>query len=216
MKKHFVTGLVILLPLVVTILIIAFLVDLLTDPFIGIVSASLHYLHLDKLGLPIFSSETFIIYLSKFLILVFLFVAIFLLGYVGEKLFFKAMVRISDSILHKIPIVNKVYKTSKEIVHTLFVADKESFKQVVLVPFPCKGTYAIGLVSRASPKACRESLQNDDLLSVLVPTTPTPTNGFMLMCKREDLIFLDMTTEDAIKYIVSCGVIVPKEPKETS
>ena len=117
--------------------------------------------------------------------------------------------QLSDKILNKIPLINKVYKTTQDIVKTLFITDKNSFKQVVMVPFPYKGTYSIGLVSRDSPETARQSV-NKDLVSVFVPTTPNPTTGFLLLFKREDLILLDMKTEDAVKYIVSCGVILPE------
>ena len=82
-----------------------------------------------------------------------------------------------------------------------------------MAPFPTESTYSLGLVSRESPKTCEEA-KGSELISVFVPTTPNPTTGFLLMYKKEDLIFIDMKTEDAIKYIVSCGVIVPETPKE--
>ena len=78
-----------------------------------------------------------------------------------------------------------------------------------MVPFPRPDVFAIGLISRDSPEICSHTL-DEDLVSVLIPTTPNPTTGFLLMYKRKDLILLDMKPEDAIKYIVSCGVIVPE------
>ncbi|NGX35375.1 MAG: hypothetical protein K1000chlam1_00198, partial [Candidatus Anoxychlamydiales bacterium] len=124
-----------------------------------------------------------------------------------------ALIKISDKVLHKIPLVNKVYKTTQEIVKTLFITDKDSFKQVVMAPFPYKGLYSLGLVSRPSPETCSNAV-NEELISVFVPTTPNPTTGFLLLFKKDDLIYLDMKTEDAIKYIVSCGVIVPPKKVE--
>ncbi len=81
-----------------------------------------------------------------------------------------------------------------------------------MAPFPTEDVYSLALVSRESPKSCQEA-KNSELISVFVPTTPNPTTGFLLMYKKEDLVFIDMSTEDAIKYIVSCGVIVPEEGK---
>ena len=78
-----------------------------------------------------------------------------------------------------------------------------------MVPFPKPGTYVMGLVSRESPKICSDEA-GSELFSVLVPTTPNPTTGFLLMYKKEDMIFLDLKPEQAIKYIVSCGVITPE------
>ncbi len=77
-----------------------------------------------------------------------------------------------------------------------------------MVPFPKPGNYMIGLIAREAPEACSEKM-NEELISVLIPTTPNPTTGFLVMYKKEELIFLDMKPEDAIKFIVSCGVIIP-------
>jgi uncharacterized membrane protein len=102
-----------------------------------------------------------------------------------------------------------VYKTSQDIIKTIFVSDKNSFKQVVMVPFPRPGVYVIGLIARESPTCCSKAA-NAELISVLVPTTPNPTTGFLLMFKKEDLVYVDIKPEEAIKYIVSCGVILPE------
>lgn len=100
----------------------------------------------------------------------------------------------------------------QEIIKTLFVTDKNSFKQVVMIPFPNDDSYVMGLVSRDSPNACREAADKD-LISVLVPTAPNATTGYLLMYDKEKVIYLDMKPEDAIKFIVSCGVITPENPE---
>jgi len=213
MKKYFFTGLVTLLPLTITIAVTVFLVNFLTKPFIGLVS---HFLSLTKLQSYQFyflTPEQLIRYGSKFLILVGLFLFTILLGVIARWVIFKFLFGISDKILHRIPLVNKVYKTTQDIIKNLFSSDKNSFKQVVMVPFPFEKSYSIGLVARESPHSCEKAL-NSELVSVFVPTTPNPTTGFILMFKKEDLIFLDIKTEDAIKYIVSCGVIVPEKAPE--
>ena len=120
-----------------------------------------------------------------------------------------------DSILNRIPIVNTVYKTTQDIIKTLFVSDKNTFKQVVMVPFPREDIFVLGLIARESPETCCNAIKNE-LISVLVPTTPNPTTGFLLMVKKSDLIHIDMKPEEAIKYIVSCGVIVPSSPLPSS
>jgi len=205
MKKYFITGLVILLPLTLTIFIVTFVVNFLTKPFMGFVveilsKTKIHlHPHLLKYG-------------SQILILIGLFICTVLLGIFARWFIFKALIKTSDKILHKIPLVNKVYKTTQDIVKTIFVTDKESFKQVVMAPFPHAGLYCIGFVTRKSPDTCCKAV-NKDLISVFIPTTPNPTTGFLILYKKEDLIFLKMKTEDAVKYIVSCGVIVPQQSK---
>lgn len=208
MKKYFITGLVILLPLTLTILIVVFVMNFLTKPFMGLVVKILSETRIQQLHTHILSSEQIIRYGSQIIILIGLFLFTLLLGIFARWFIFKALIKVSDKILHKIPLVNKVYKTTQEIVKTIFVTDKNSFKQVVMAPFPNKGLYSLGLVSRQSPQACSNAV-NEELISVFIPTTPNPTTGFLLLFKKEDLIFLDMKTEDAVKYIVSCGVIIP-------
>ena len=207
-KKYFITGLVILLPVAVTLFIVGFIINFLTQPFIGLVSRLLSNWHIINTGFLFLSPEQTIRYGSQLLILIILLFLTVGIGMVTRWFFIKALIQLSDKILHRIPIVNTVYKTSQDIIKTLFVSDKNSFKQVVLAPYPRNGVYAIGLIAREAPPECSAKAEQD-LISVLIPTTPNPTTGFLLMYKREDLIFLDMRPEDAIKCIVSCGVIIP-------
>lgn len=209
MKKYFITGLVILLPLTLTILIVAFVVNFLTKPFMGFVVKVFAETKIQQIHPHLLK------YGSQIVILIGLFLFTLILGIFARWFIFKALIRTSDKILHKIPLVNKVYKTTQDIVNTLFITDKNSFKQVVMVPFPYVGLYSIGFVSRKSPDTCSNAV-NKDLISVFVPTTPNPTTGFLLLFKKEELIYLEMKTEEAIKYIVSCGVIVPQKKIEST
>lgn len=209
MKKYFLTGLVTLLPLAVTIWVIHFLVRFLTQPFMGLATSLISRFSRHFFG-AVPSLQT-IQTVSEIFILAGLFVFTFLLGFVARKYFFKQILRLGDRIVHKIPLVNKVYKTAKEIVRALFSSNENSFKQVVLLPFPYQGCYCLGLIARNAPQTC--SAQTDDeLVSVFVPTTPNPTTGFLVMCRQSELIHLEMKAQDAIKYIVSCAVIQPGAP----
>jgi uncharacterized membrane protein len=211
MKKYFITGLVILLPLVVTIAVVIFLVNFLTQPFIGVVSAVLSKLHIINKGFLFLTPEQLVRYTAKIIILVLLFLFTVGLGMITRWFLINTLFRLGDRLLNRIPIVNTVYKTTQDIIRTLFVSDKNSFKQVVMVPFPRSDIYVLGLISRESPPICSQAV-GQDLVSVLVPTTPNPTTGFLMMYKREDLIIIDMKPEEAIKYIISCGVIIPEPP----
>ena len=205
MKKYFFAGLALLLPVAVTVWVIKFFVNFLTKPFIGIVTPLFTtYIHL-----PFHVPEQAIRTISQILILVALFVFTWFLGFVARRLFFNQLLRFGDQLLHKIPLVNKVYKTSKDIVQSLFNSKKGSFQQVVLLPFPYKGAYCLGLISSDSPSTCSKSV-DAEMVSIFIPTTPNPTSGYLVMCRKEDLIFLDMKGEAAIKYVVSCAVIQPE------
>jgi len=146
--------------------------------------------------------------LSQIFILITLFFLVWFIGFVARRFFFNQLLRLGDKILTKIPIVNTVYKTSKEIVNSLFGTKERSFHQVVLTPFPYQGSYCIGLIARKAPQTCSDA-ENSELISVFIPTTPNPTTGFLVMCNKSELIYLEMKPEEAIKYVVSCGVIQP-------
>ena len=210
MKKYFISGIVILLPAAVTIWIISFIVHFLTQPFTSAVVKFLTNLQIHDLGFGFLSHDQIILYGSPIIILCMLVLFIILLGFIARSFFVDTLFKIGDFFIKKIPLINKFYKTSQEIVKTLFVTNKGSFKQVVLAPFPNPEVYCLGLVAREAPKTCNGDL-DDELISVLVPTTPNPTTGFILLFKKQDLIFLNMKRDEAIKYIVSCGVVIPKK-----
>lgn len=204
MKKYFLTGLVTLLPLAVTFWVIAIVVRFLTKPFEEFVISFLN--SFPGFGhLPSGPSRV----ISEILILIVLFLFTLFLGFIARRYFFHQLIKFGDMILYKIPLVNKVYKTSKDIVLSLFNNKSQSFKQVVLINFPYNGAYCLGLISSEAPSTCSNSIDTA-MVSVFIPTTPNPTTGYLLMCRKSDLIHLKMKAEDAIKYVVSCAVIQPE------
>lgn len=212
-KKYFMTGLVILLPLVITLSVILFIVNTLTKPFVGIVSRFLVEHGIVATGFWIFSSKQVLRYSSETAIIAALFFFTISLGIVTRWFFVNTLLRWSDYVLHKIPLVSSVYKTCQEIIKTVLGTDKTAFRQVVMVPFPKTGVYVLGLIAREAPQEC-STAAGAHLTSVFVPTTPNPTTGFLLMYKQEDIIPLEMTPEEAIKCIVSCGVMHPEKKGE--
>jgi uncharacterized membrane protein len=206
MKKYFVTGLVLLLPLAVTVLLVKFLFNLLTDPFVGVVQASLeHYGFMAQRG-GLLGSPQFIQFLSQLLILVVLFVVTVGLGILTRWFFVHWLLRVGEFILQKIPFVSSIYGTVKDVINTIFSSGKGGFKQVVMVPYPKLGTYSMGFMTQRNLKVVREGKETG-MVAVFIPTTPNPTSGFLVMFDVADVIFLDMKVEDAFKYIISCGVI---------
>lgn len=200
MKKYFLTGLATLLPLAVTVYVVLFVVRFLTRPFMGIVT---HLLH--RVGA--LHSESWIRTLSQILIIIALFLFTLALGILARRLFFHWILKVGDRFLYRIPFVNKVYKIAKELIRALFGSDQHSFQQVVMLPFPSKGIYALGLIIKESPKAAQKD--GKERISVFLPNAPNPMTGFLILCPKSDLIYLDMKSEEAIKYVVSCGVMQP-------
>ncbi len=123
--------------------------------------------------------------------------------YVGKKLFL-----IFENTILKIPLLNKIYSTIKQINEAFTSTKKSSFKQVVLCEFPRKGVYTVGFVTGESHKVF-SNLTTANLISVFVPTTPNPTAGFIILVPEQELIKLDMSVPDGIKFIISLGSISP-------
>lgn len=211
-RKHFITGLIFLLPLAVTVAIVIFIVNFLTQPFVGFAENLLRSMDLHTKGFFLISEDQIIHYGSQVLILLCLFLLTVFLGVLTRWFFIHSLLNVGDYILHRIPFVNKLYKTSQDIIRTLFTSQTDSFKQVVMVPFPNLNTFCMGLVTRESPPQCCTS-SDSDLVSVFLPTTPNPTSGYLLMFRKEDIHYLDMSVEDAVKFVISCGVIYPGAPE---
>lgn len=198
MKKYFFTGLVLLMPLALTILVVSMIIDWLTKPFLGMTQ--------EMIGRQaMLGPDQLQIFVSRILILIVLFCFTVLLGFLTQWVFTRYFIRLSDSIFHRIPVFKTIYITLQDIFKTMFTSDANSFKQVVLVPYPNPNTYTLGLVTKEGITTSESSL-----IAVFVPTTPNPTSGFMLLFRPEDVTYLDMKVEDAFKCIISCGVSLEK------
>lgn len=203
-KRYFATGLVILLPLAVTIAILVFIINFLTAPFVGFFE---HFLE----GTEFYQNyQGFVNFLLKIVFLFALFLFTVLLGFLARIVVFKSMLSIYDYFLHRIPIIKTIYKTTQQVIKTVFGGRSRSFKQVVLVPFPKAGAFCVGLVSSPAPGLC-EKATGKSLITVFVPTTPNPTSGYLIMYDESDVTYIDMKIEDAIKYIISCGVLTENQ-----
>jgi uncharacterized membrane protein len=145
--------------------------------------------------------------ISKVLIFFSLIGFTILLGAIAHLFFIHYMIKTWEYIIHRIPLVRSIYKTCQDVIQTLFTEKSSAFKQVVIVKFPNQETQAIGLVTCDGVSELA-SVFNEPPLVIFVPTTPNPTSGFLIIAKRSDVIPLDMSVENALKYIVSCGVIM--------
>ncbi|ANH78299.1 DUF502 domain-containing protein [Candidatus Chlamydia sanziniae] len=208
MKKHFITGLIILLPLAITVAIVGMIINFLTQPFVGLASGFFEKISFYS------KHRTFLKFVLQIILLFGLFFATVLLGFLTRLMIFKSLLSIYDKILHRIPIIKTVYKAAQQVMTTIFGSKSGSFKQVVMVPFPNYHTQCIGLVAGDAPTACcNQPSEDDTLITVFIPTTPNPTSGFLTLFKKSDITFVDMKIEDAFKYIISCGVLsTPSTP----
>jgi uncharacterized membrane protein len=211
MKKYLLTGLIILLPIALTLMIVHYLFNLLTTPFVHPVERLL--LAYETIAhLKLMHYDALVLFISRVIALLLLFCLILVLGYLGRKLFFDSLLQWSNRIFLRIPIVKTIYKVSKDVTKAFFSPGGKTFKQTVLVPFPHPETRALGFVTGDIPSIFKTALKDAADTVVFVPTAPHPLSGFILMTSQNKLTTVDISTEEAFKFIVSCGVIPPGQP----
>lgn len=113
-----------------------------------------------------------------------------------------------ESILVKIPLVRSIYKTVKQVINALLSTNSEAFRKVVLIEYPRKGLWSIAFQTGAASTSINNKTK-EELVSIFIPTTPNPTSGFLMMLPRTDVIELDMSIDEALKFIISLGVMPP-------
>ena len=207
LKKNFYTGLLMILPIVITYYIFNWLFNL----AFRIINNTIIIKILKRLVDFGFGekADTFYmqvsVYIAAFLII---FLSITILGYMTKVVFFSKIIKRVLDILERIPIIKTVYSTSKQIIGIVYSDNGESvYKKVVAVEFPRKGLYAIGFLTADKNTALKEILPDKDIVNVFVPTAPNPTSGFLLCLPKEEVHYLNMSVEWAFKLIVSGGYI---------
>ena len=214
LKKNFYTGLLMILPVVITYYIFNWLFNL----AFRIINNTIIIKILKKLVDFGFGekADTFYmqvsVYIAAFLII---FLSITVLGYMTKVVFFSKIIRRVIDILERIPIIKTVYSTSKQIIGIVYSDNGESvYKKVVAVEFPRKGLYAIGFLTADKNTALKEILPDKEIVNVFIPTAPNPTSGFLLCIPKEDIHPLNMSVEWAFKLIVSGGYLTEELVKE--
>ena len=202
MKKYLVAGLLVWLPLAITIWVLSWLLGALDGVFASLLSAS-------QAVLPE-SASAGIERLRRVpgLGVVALAVGLILTGVFVTNIFGQWWLRQWDRLMGKIPIVKSIYNSVKQVSDTLFSSNGKAFRQAVLVQYPRQGSWTIAFVTGKPGGEVAEHLQGD-WVSVYVPTTPNPTSGFFLMMPRADVIDLKMSVDEALKYVISMGVVGP-------
>ncbi|MBK5252685.1 MAG: DUF502 domain-containing protein [Peptostreptococcaceae bacterium] len=134
---------------------------------------------------------------------------VFAMGLIAKAYLGQKLINITDRIFNKIPIAQTIYGTVREISNSLLLKDKITFKKPVMVDYPRPGVHAIGFITNE-----RSISKDGTMLPVFIPTTPNPTSGFLLFYKRDEIQNLDMTVDEAIKIIISVGVVIPDNVKK--
>jgi len=210
MKKYFIAGLIILLPLSVTLMLFVYFVDLFTTPFL---SKMLSILTGYKIYLPFLQNQTITVIIARILIIFFLIIFIILLGAITRWFLFNYLMNITNKILSKIPFVKTVYKSLKDIFGAFMSQERKAFRYTTMVQFPSEKSYAVGYLSGYTTQEIEEKTKKQ-LKPIFIPTSPHPISGFLIFIEEKDEYKLDMKNEDSIRYILSCGLIIPEDKKK--
>lgn len=194
MKRYLIAGLLVWVPLGVTVIVIRFLVELMDKTLVWLPEKyqpdTLLGFHLPGIGVVL----AVVIVLGT--------------GMIVANLFGRKLVSIWESILAKIPLVRTIYTGVKQILETVF-SSGQSFRKVLLIQYPRKGLWTLAFQS-GTTRGEAQARTGSEIVNVFIPTTPNPTSGFFIMVPKEDVIELDMSVDDGLKMIISAGVIVPE------
>ena len=199
LRASFLTGLVVILPVALTIWLIWTMigwVDGLVLPLIPYDLKPSSYLGIDVRGVGVVVFLVFTI----------------VIGWMAKGLIGRTLIRTGENLVSRMPIVRSIYSGVKQISETIFAQTERSFETACLIQYPRKGIWAIGFIStQAKGEIAGKAETGGALMSVFLPTTPNPTSGFLLFLPKEDVIELDMSVEDAAKLVISAGLVYPNQ-----
>lgn len=194
LKKYFITGLLIWIPLAITVWVLALIVRTM-DQSLLLLPTAIRPEALLGIYIPGIGALLTI-------------VVVLLTGLVTTNIIGQRMVRFWESLLARIPVVKSIYYSVKQISDTLFSGNGEAFRKVLLVRYPHPEAWSVAF--QTGVPACEVARCSDEeMISVFIPTAPSPVNGFFFFVRKQDTVELDMSIDDALKYIVSMGVVAP-------
>lgn len=214
MKKHFYTGLVIVLPLLITFYIFNWLVKTVINLISGrtitkLIGFILNLLFRNHSHEVLFEVLTYIISISIILCVITLF------GYTMKLMIFSKIVKKITNIVEKIPVIKSVYTTARQIIGIIYSSEGESaYRKVVAVEYPRKGMYAIGFMTSESNEMVSTAFGETEVANIFIPTSPNPTSGMLICVPKKDVKVLDMDTETAFKLIISGGYVTEESVKK--
>jgi len=194
MKRYLIAGLLVWVPLGVTVMVIKLLVDIMDQTLLLLPEPyrpdNLLGFHVPGIGVVL----SVIIVMGT--------------GVVVANLFGRKLVQLWENILARIPLVRSIYASVKQILETVF-SSGQAFRKVLLIEYPRKGLWTLAFQS-GTTRGEAQAKTGVEVVNVFIPTTPNPTSGFFIMVPREDVVELDMNVDDGLKMIISAGVVVPE------
>lgn len=195
LRKYFVSGLLVWLPIWVTILVVKFVVDILDSTF----------LLLPKTLRP----DYFLGYHIPGMGVLLTVAVIILTGILAANFFGSQLVALWDAIVSRIPLIRTIHAGVKQLLETIFSPNGQSFRKVLLVEYPRAGMWTLAFQTGDSTPEVDQALSGETMVSMYVPTTPNPTSGFLIMMPRKNVIELNMSVDQALKFVISLGVVQP-------
>lgn len=194
MKKYFITGLLIWIPLAITFMVLAWIVNTLDQILLWLPNGAQprDLIGFDLPGVGVVATL----------------LIVFVTGLVAANVLGQKVVQLWEGILSRIPVVKSIYYSVKQVSDTLFSSSGQAFRKALLVQYPRQGSWTIAFLT-GKPGGDAANHLVGEYVSVYVPTTPNPTSGFFLMMPRADVIELEMSVDEALKYIISMGVVAP-------
>lgn len=198
LRRYLIAGVLVWLPIVVTVVILKFLIDLVDNSLLLLPNN--------------WQPEQVVGFRVPGLGLLLSALVLLMTGMIVTNLLGRNMVRVWEGILARIPVVRTIYSASKQLTETLFSGTGKSFRKVVMVRFPHAGVWTLAFVTGEGMQEA-SAKTGKDLVNVFVPTTPNPTGGYFLMVPRDDILELDMSVDAGIKLILSAGAVLPDSDK---
>lgn len=205
-RNYLVTGVFIWVPILITFGVISWGMRFLTDIFESVVDLVARFMP------ELWQAPVLAIKNIPFLGVILVVSLLFFTGLMAANLFGQWFLRMMDSLFSRIPIVKSIYGSVKQVSDTLFSSNGQAFRQALLVQYPRAGSWTVAFQT-GTPSGDVAAKLPADCISVYVPTTPNPTSGFFLIMKKDDVMPLDMSVDEALKYIISMGVVSPEEQK---
>ena len=200
-RNNFLTGLIIVAPVVITIYLTWAIITFVDDRIVPLVPSVYNPSTYIDYDIPGFGLFVFVIFTT-------------VVGYFTKNLFGRQLVRMAEGWVDRMPIIRSIYNAIKQIAETVLNQSNASFQHACLVEYPRKGIWAIAFVSTETKGEIPGKASQDKMVSVFLPTTPNPTSGFLLFVPEADVVVLDMTVEEAAKLVISAGLVTPPTKEE--
>lgn len=204
LRGYFLAGILVSAPIVIT--------GMLAWWFIGVVDSQIVPLIPDRFNPDFYVRDYLGVPIGvPGLGLLVLVVTLTLIGWLTAGILGRWLVNTGEAILHRMPVIRTVYGATKQILETVLAKQSQAFRKPVLVEYPRRGLWAIAFLTSDTRGEVLEKLENGRMINVFLPTTPNPTSGFLLFVPAADVVELDMTVEEAVKLVISAGIVAPSD-----